>query len=103
MSEDITKRSCDQFQSLLENWPKNVMKVFKENSNIPPNNSTISFIEFIDFYWKLKRLISVKTVEYLDWTTTVRTAAYGTATGVTVGMIFADIFGCLGKFECYLI
>jgi len=26
----------------------------------------------------------------------VRATAYGTATGVTVGMIIADVFGCLG-------
>ena len=98
-SDEITKRSCSQFQLLLEDWQTNVFKVFKENSKIPSNNSSIAFIEFIDFNWKLKRLISDKTVEYQEWTTTVRTAAYGTATGITVGMIIADIFGCLGMFE----
>ena len=96
--EDYTKKSCEQFELLLEDWHKNDMKVLTEHSKIRPNNSTISFIEFIDFTWKLKRLINVKTVEYQDWTTTVRATAYGTATGVSVGMIIADIFGCLGKY-----
>ena len=54
-------------------------------------------IELIDFTWKLKILTNVESVEYQDWTTTVRAIAYSTATGVSVGMIIADVFGCLGK------
>ena len=82
---------------LLDNWVKNEDKVYKENKENPPNNSTLSLIELIDFTWKLKKLINVESVEYQDWTTTVRATAYGTATGVSVGMIIADVFGCLGK------
>ena len=94
---DITEKSCKQFQLLLDDWVKNEDKVYKENKENPPNNSTLSLIELIDFTWKLKRLINVESVEYQDWTTTVRATAYGTATGVSVGMIIADVFGCLGK------
>ena len=82
---------------LLDNWVKNEDKVYKENKENPPNNSTLSLIELIDFTWKLKKLINVESVEYQDWTTTVRATAYGAATGVSVGMIIADVFGCLGK------
>ena len=96
-SGDITEKSCKQFQLLLDDWVKNEDKVYKENKENPPNNSTLSLIELIDFTWKLKRLINVESVEYQDWTTTVRATAYGTATGVSVGMIIADVFGCLGK------
>ena len=97
-ARDFTPKSCEQFKLLLEDWQKNDMIVFKENSRNPPNNSTISYIEFIDYMWKLKRLADDETVEYQDWTTTVRSIAYSTATGISVGMIFADIFGCLGKY-----
>ena len=95
---DFTPKSCEQFKLLLEDWQKNDMIVFKENSQNPPNNSTISYIEFIDYMWKLKRLADEETVEYQDWTTAVRSIAYSTATGISIGMIFADIFGCLGKY-----
>ena len=94
---DITEKSCKQFRLLLDDWLKNEAKVYKENKENPPNNSTLSLIELIDFTWKLKKLINVESVEYQDWTTTVRATAYGTATGVSVGMIIADVFGCLGK------
>ena len=100
--DDITEKSCKQFQLLLDNWVKNVDKVYKENKENPTNNSTLSLIEFIDFTWKLKRLIDVNSVEYQDWTAVVRATAYGTATGVSVGMIIADVFGCLGKYYIYL-
>ena len=96
---DFTPKSCEQFKLLLEDWQKNDMIVFKENSQNPPNNSTISYIEFIDYMWKLKRLADEETVEYQDWTTAVRSIAYSTATGISIGMIFADIFGCLGKYR----
>ena len=96
-ADDITEKSCEQFRLLLDDWVKNEDKVYKENKENPPNNSTLSLIEFVDFTWKLKRLIDVESDEYQEWTTTVRSTAYGTATGVTVGMVIADVFGCLGK------
>ena len=97
-ADDITEKSCEQFRLLLDDWVKYGDKVYKENKENPPNNSTLSLIEFVDFTWKLKRLIDVESVEYQDWTAVVRATAYGTATGVSVGMIVADVFGCLGKY-----
>ena len=94
---DITEKSCKQFDLLLDDHVKNVDIVYKENKENPPNKSTLSLIELIDFTWKLKRLIDVESDEYQEWTATVRATAYGTATGVTVGMVIADVFGCLGK------
>jgi len=93
---DITEKSCKQFDLLLDDWVKNVDIVYKENKENPPNKSTLSLIELIDFKWKLERMIDVESDEYQEWTTTVRSTAYGTATGVTVGMVIADVFGCLG-------
>ena len=95
----FTDNSCKQFQLLLDDWVKNEGTVYKENKENPPNNSTLSLIEFIEFTWKLKRLINVESVEYQAWTAVVRATAYGTATGVSVGMIIADVFGCLGKYS----
>ena len=37
------------------------------------------------------------TEEHKAWTGKVRAAVYGTNGAVSVGLIFADIFGCLGK------
>ena len=94
---DITEKSCKQFDLLLDDYVKNADIVYKENKENPPNKSTLSLIELIDFKWKLDRMIDVESDEYQEWTTTVRSTAYGTATGVTVGMVIADVFGCLGK------
>ena len=82
---------------LLDDWVKNENKVYKMNKKNPPNNSTLSLIYFIDFTWQLKRLIDVESAEYAAWTADVRKTAYGNAGGVSVGMIIADVFGCLGK------
>ena len=58
---------------------------------------TISLVNFIKYTRKLKRLSDIEKVEYQDWTRTVRAVAYSTASGITIGMIIADVFGCLGK------
>merc|ERR1712051_485603 len=67
---DITEKSCKQFGLLLDDWVKNVDIVYKENKENPPNNSTLSLIELIDFKWKLERMIDVESDEYQEWTTT---------------------------------
>jgi hypothetical protein len=96
-ANEITEKSCKQFRLLLDDWVKNENKVYKKNKKNPPNNSTLSLIYFIDFTWQLKRLIDVESAEYAAWTIDVRETAYGNAGGVSVGMIIADVFGCLGK------
>ena len=96
-TNEITDRSCDQFKMLLENW-QNHVRITKENNQTP---ATLSVIELIAFNEKLQKLVDKNTVEYQTWTATVRAVAYGAATGVTVGMVIADIFGCLGKLMCF--
>lgn len=44
----------------------------------------------------LSLMLDEKSTEYSSWTENVRVGVYCSAGGVTVGMIFADIFGCLG-------
>ena len=49
------------------------------------------------FYQKLTTAVDKSTSDYKKIAKKLRTEAYVTSTLVTVGMIIADIFGCLGK------
>ena len=49
----------------------------------------------------LSLMLDEKSSEYSSWTEKVRGGTYGSAGLVTVGMIFADIFGCLGNISLY--
>ena len=49
-----------------------------------------------DFHRGVKKMLDRNSAEYDTWTTKLRAGVYGTGTAVQVGMIFADIFGCLG-------
>ena len=46
---------------------------------------------------KITSMTTKNTEEHKAWTGKVRAAVYGTNGAVSVGLIFADIFGCLGK------
>ena len=48
--------------------------------------------------WKLKRMTDTASADYQEWTGIVRAIAYSSAYGVTVGMMVADILGCLGNY-----
>ena len=88
---EFTEESCRQFQVITKDQYK------RDENKIPKNNSTKSFIELIDFMWKLKRMTDTASADYQQWTSVMRGVAYSTATGVTIGMVIADVFGCLGK------
>ena len=49
------------------------------------------------FASKVTSMTVTNTEEHNAWTGKVRAAVYGTNGAVSVGLIFADIFGCLGK------
>ena len=49
-----------------------------------------------DFHRGIKKLLDKESAEHKQWKTKLRAGAYGTSGAVTVGMIFADIFGCFG-------
>ena len=49
-----------------------------------------------DFNQEVKVMSDPNSDAYKLWTANLRGAAYGSVGGGTVGMIFADIFGCLG-------
>jgi len=48
------------------------------------------------FKLKINKATDTSSEEYEAWTTKVRTAYISGASAVTVGMIIADVFGCLG-------
>ena len=88
---EFTDESCKQFQVITQDQYR------RDKNKISKNNSTESFIELIDFMWKLKRMTDTASADYQQWTSVMRGVAYSTATGVTIGMVIADVFGCLGK------
>jgi len=45
---------------------------------------------------KLGKMVDRNSDEYKEWTHKTRTGVYTAIGGTTVGLIFADIFGCLG-------
>ena len=54
------------------------------------NGRLVSFKKGID------QILDENSAEHKAWTKQVRAGVYGTAGALTTGMIFADIFGCLG-------
>ena len=88
---EFIDESCKQFQVISQDQYK------RDENKIPKSNSTKSFIELIDFMWKLKRMQDTASAEYQEWTTILRAVQYSTASGITIGMVIADVFGCLGK------
>ena len=50
------------------------------------------------FKTKINKALRKGTDENEAWQSKLRGAVYGPAAGVTVGMIVADVFGCLGEY-----
>ena len=94
---EFTEESCRQFQVIIQDQYK------RDENKIPKNNSTKSFIELIDFMWKLKRMTDTASADYQEWTGIVRAIAYSSAYAVTAGMVVADFLGCLGKFFIHIL
>ena len=49
-----------------------------------------------DFNQEVKIMADPNSDSYKTWTANLRAGVYSSVGGGTVGMIFADIFGCLG-------
>ena len=52
-----------------------------------------------EFELLLKRLTDSEATEFKKWTEEIRGAAYAGASVTTVGMIIADVVGCLGMYS----
>ena len=99
-SNHLGRKSCKHLHVVLTNMDakEDQFLLYVESVMIQNQSAlTISLVHFIKYMRKLKRLSDIEKVEYQDWTRTVRAVAYSTASGITIGMIIADIFGCLGK------
>ena len=94
---EFIDESCKQFQVISQDQYK------RDENKIPKSNSTKSFIELIDFMWKLKRMTDTASADYQEWTAIVRAVAYGSAYGVTLGMVVADFLGCFGNYFIFYI
>ena len=64
------------------------------NAVIAIEKSTTQLQQFAN---KITSMTTKNTEEHKAWTGKVRAAVYGTNGAVSVGLIFADIFGCLGN------
>ena len=53
-------------------------------------------INLRDFHKDLKKMLDENSAEHKEWSSQLRAGVYSSAGSVTVGMIIADIFGCLG-------
>ena len=53
-------------------------------------------IKLQDFHREMKKVLDENSAEHKQQSGKLRAATYSSAGGVTVGLIIADIFGCLG-------
>ena len=96
----LGRKSCKHLHVVLTNMDANEDQflLFVESFLIQKQSAlTVSLVDFMKYMRKLKRLSDLEKVEYQNWTRSVRAVAYSTASGITIGMIIADFFGCLGK------
>jgi prefoldin subunit 5 len=113
-----TVSACNKMKKLIENWDEKenafIKEQFKfmrllleesletlENAKIRYNKAITSINKATEqlrlFSEKVYNMTDVNSQEYQQWTSDARAAAYTTAAGVSIGLLVADIFGCLGN------
>ena len=113
-----TVSACNKMKKLIENWDEKenafIKQQFKfmrllleesletlENAKIRYNKAITSINKATEqlrlFSEKVYNMTDVNSQEYQQWTSDARAAAYTTAAGVSIGLLVADIFGCLGN------
>jgi len=119
---DKTKTACEELDDYLGGWDngvdngdkkkylklqltimENLMKESIEMLKKAENNYEQAIDDIVavngqlrDFNAGVKKMLDTSSEEHDAWVTGVRAGAYTTATGITIGMIVADILGCLG-------
>ena len=93
-SKAVLKRSLRDFSALLT-MSRTKLTAAKKTYNKAIDVFEASYLEGRKFKEHLTKMLDTETAEHKAWTAKVRTA-YAAPAGVTVGMIVADIFGCLG-------
>merc|ERR1712018_944985 len=76
-SEVALKTAQEKYRSLLNIW-----------------NEIAEDID--DFKFRISEMTDEESEAYGNWTKTLREAVYGTNGAITLGMLIADLFGCLG-------
>jgi len=85
--------------TIMEDLMKDSIKIVKEAEK--KYEEAIDNIEGVntklrDFSREMTNMLDTTSAEHSSWTTNLRAGVYSAAGSVTVGMIVADIFGCLG-------
>lgn len=93
-SKAVLKRSLREFSALLT-MSRTKLAAAKTTYNKAIDVFEASYLEGRRFKEHLTNMLDTETAEHKAWTAKVR-AAYAAPTGVTIGMIVADVFGCLG-------
>merc|ERR1711936_1500415 len=93
-SKEVLKRSLREFSKLLS------ISLTKLDEAKTTYNKAIDKFEGSDtegrkFKEHLRQMLETKSAEHKAWVSRQR-GAYAAAVGTTVGMIIADVFGCLG-------
>lgn len=109
--------SCKSMKTLIEHWDEKenafvkqqfkLMRKLLEDSLKTLNKARSRYIKAIDsinkateqlriFSEKLNKMTDKSSAEHEEWTSKARTIAYTSAGGVSIGLVVADIFGCLG-------
>jgi len=93
-SKEVLKRTLREFSKLL-NLSQTKLSAAKETYNKAIDVFEESYAKGQTFKDHLNNMLDTETAAHNSWTSRVR-AAYSAPIGVTVGMIVADVFGCLG-------
>jgi len=91
----LLKAAIDRMKNLMSET-SNTLKEAREqyNSAVETFDNLNSSIQTQNR--KLVKLVTTDSAEYKAWTEKVRGGTYGTIGALTVGLIIADVFGCLG-------
>merc|ERR1719411_329355 len=93
-SKAVLKRSLREFSALLR-MSRTKLEAAKKTYNKAINMFEDSYLEGKRFKEHLKDMLNTETAQHKSWTSKVR-SAYAAPIATTVGMIVADVFGCLG-------
>jgi prefoldin subunit 5 len=114
-----TVSACNKMKKLIENWDEKknafikqqfkIMRLLLEESLETLENAKIRYNKAITsinkateqlrlFSEKIKNITDITSRDHESWTNDVRAAAYGSAASAQIGLLVADIFGCLGNY-----
>jgi len=89
------KRAIDKMKDLMIETLKSLKEArVKYNSAVDTFATLNSSIKIQNL--RVKELTDIGSAKYKDWTSKTRAGVYGAVSATTVGLIIADIFGCLG-------